>query len=184
MLKMFGLEHQVDKLLGGQANTLSNVLTLSHVVHKAFDRFGIWLEEIPGQVRFSPKFLLLHDKAVQLQENTYKVEMAENEREVLGALFPRPASCVTFKVDPDCAAFCKENGTALPELPSRDLIGLRAACARVAHMSGAAEQIGQIIEMKRTQQLWRMMAVRTTFFPHFSTCVPFLLVLNVSRCNP
>ena len=34
----------------------------------------------------------------------------------------------------------------LPELPSRDLIGLRAACARVAHMSGAAEQIDQIYQ--------------------------------------
>jgi hypothetical protein len=33
---------------------------------------------------------------------------------------------------------------ALPELPSRDLIALRAACARVANMSGAAEQIDKI----------------------------------------
>ena len=51
MLKMFGLEHEVEKLLGGQVNSLSNVLTLSHDVHKAFDRFGIWLEEVPGQVK-------------------------------------------------------------------------------------------------------------------------------------
>ena len=51
MLKMFGLEHEVDKLLGRQVNNLSNVLTLSHDVHKAFDRFGIWLEEVSGQVR-------------------------------------------------------------------------------------------------------------------------------------
>ena len=70
--------------------------------------------------------------------------MAENERRVLRALSPRPATCIAFKVDPDCAAFCKENGIALPEFPSRDLIGLRAACARVAHISGAAEQIDQI----------------------------------------
>ena len=69
--------------------------------------------------------------------------MAERERRVLRALLPRPATCVTFKIDPDCVAF-RENGTPLPELPSRDLIGLRAACARVAHMSGAAEQKFQI----------------------------------------
>ena len=87
-----------------------------------------------------PEFFLLHDKAIQSQENTYIVEMAENERDVLRMTLPRPPTCVTFKVDPDCAAFCKENGTVLPELASRDLIGLRAACARVAHMSGAAEQ--------------------------------------------
>ena len=72
------------------------------------------------------------------------MKMAENERRVLRALSPRPATCVTFKVDPDCAAFCKENDSELPELPSRDLLALRAACARVANMSGAAEQIDQI----------------------------------------
>ena len=84
--------------------------------------------------------------------------MAESERRVLRALSPRPATCVTFKVDPNCAAFCKANDTELPELPSRDLIGLRAACARVAHMSGAAEQI---------DQLWHMMEERATLiFPH------------------
>lgn len=43
-------------------------------------------------------------------------------------------------------ASCKENGTAVPELPSRNLIGLCAACARVAHMSSAAEQIEQIYQ--------------------------------------
>ena len=61
MLKMFGLDHVVEKLLGGKVNTLSNVLTLSHVVHKAFDRFGIWLEEVPGKVRFTwcPNFFPL-----------------------------------------------------------------------------------------------------------------------------
>jgi HNH endonuclease len=52
MLKMmFGLEHEVEKLLGGRVNTLSNVFTLSHDMHEAFDRFAIWLdEEVPGQV--------------------------------------------------------------------------------------------------------------------------------------
>jgi hypothetical protein len=38
MLQMFGLEHEVEKLLGGGVNTLSNVLTLSHDMHAAFDR--------------------------------------------------------------------------------------------------------------------------------------------------
>jgi hypothetical protein len=64
--------------------------------------------------------------------------MAEEVRDLLQRCSPRPATCVTFKVNPDCAAFCKENDIALPELPSRILIGLRAACARVAHMSGVA----------------------------------------------
>jgi hypothetical protein len=73
----------------GQVSTLSNVLTLSHDVRKAFDRFGIWLEEVPGQVRFTfcPKFFLSPNRAIQSQENIYIVEMAENERRVLRAHF-------------------------------------------------------------------------------------------------
>ena len=51
MFKMFDLEHEVQKHLGGQVNTLFNVLTLSLVVHNNFDRFAIWLEEVPGQER-------------------------------------------------------------------------------------------------------------------------------------
>ena len=74
------------------------------------------------------------------------MKMAENEREVLLNTSSPPAARVTFKVDPDCAALCKENDSELPELPSRDLLALRAACARVAHMSGAAEQIDQIYQ--------------------------------------
>ena len=59
-------------------------------------------------------------------------------------------SChLSFKVA-DCAAFCKENGsygTALPELPSRDLIGLRAACARVPICLVLQNKLTRFIEM-------------------------------------
>ena len=74
--------------------------------------------------------------------------IAHNEHALLNTSTPLLPNYVTFKVHPDCAAFCKENNIALPELlpllPSPDLISLRAACARVAHMSGVAEQIRQI----------------------------------------
>ena len=114
-------------------------------MHDAFDRFALWLEEIPGQVcHCAPNFSSHMTRQIQSQENTYIVEMAENEHDVLRTTLPRPPTCVTFKVDPDCAAFCKENGMELPESPGRDLIGLRASCARVANMSGAAEQIDRI----------------------------------------
>ena len=60
MLQMFGLEHEVEKLIVSQANTLSNVLTLGQMMHKAFDKFQIWLEEVPGLGRFTfcPNFFL------------------------------------------------------------------------------------------------------------------------------
>ena len=149
MLKMFGLEHEVEKFVGPQANAniLFNVLTLCYEMHQAYDSFDIWLEEVPGLVRFTlcPNLFLSHDKTIQSQENTYNVVIAEEVRRGYERQSPRPTPCVTFKVNPDCAAFCKENNVALPELPSRDLIGLRAACARVAHLSSVAEQIRQNI---------------------------------------
>ena len=52
MLRMFGQEHEVNKLLRKRVNSLSNVLTLRHELHQAFERFDIWLEEVPGKVRF------------------------------------------------------------------------------------------------------------------------------------
>ena len=75
--------------------------------------------------------------------------IAHNEHALLNTSTPPLLpNYVTFKVHPDCAAFCKENNIALPELlpllPSPDLINLRAACTRVAHMSGVAEQIRHI----------------------------------------
>jgi len=135
MLKMFGLDHMVEKLIGTQANTLSNVLTLSGALHDAFDKFRIWLEPVPGK------------------GNTYIVAMAEKDRDLLQLLSPRPRNSVTFKINPDCVALCKEKGVELPELPSRDLIGLRAACARVAHMSGAAEYIEMIYRDERVTKV-------------------------------
>ncbi|KAJ7230387.1 hypothetical protein GGX14DRAFT_583037 [Mycena pura] len=45
----------------------------------------------------------------------------------------------------DVEASYKKAGQPVPELPSRSLLAIRAACSRVAHMSGAAEQIDQIL---------------------------------------
>ena len=80
--------------------------------------------------------------------------VAEEERALRYTPTPLP-KCVTFKVNPDCAAYCKDKGVALPELPSRGLIGLRAACARVAHMSGAAEKDEEI---HRDEEVTEVMA--------------------------
>ena len=57
-------EHEVEKLIGPQANTLSNVLTLCYEMRQAFYCLEFWLEEVPGQVRFTlcPNFFSLHDK--------------------------------------------------------------------------------------------------------------------------
>jgi hypothetical protein len=56
-----------------------------------------------------------------------------------------PPQRVTFTVDPDVVAACVANGRPVPALPSPSLFAIRAACSRVAHMAGAAEQADQIL---------------------------------------
>jgi hypothetical protein len=46
---------------------------------------------------------------------------------------------VIFSVPEDVIHECNAKGKPMPALPHPDLIALHAACARVAHMSGAAE---------------------------------------------
>ncbi|KAF8912414.1 hypothetical protein CPB85DRAFT_1434470 [Mucidula mucida] len=45
MLERFGLGDLVSRLLGGQVNSLFNILTKSYTLHSEFDTFGWWLEE-------------------------------------------------------------------------------------------------------------------------------------------
>ncbi|KAF7315027.1 hypothetical protein MIND_00016900 [Mycena indigotica] len=61
---------------------------------------------------------------------------------------------VTFTVDPTLVDTCKELNQAVPELPSPVLLAIRAACCRVANLSGALEQHDIVLrELARTQTL-------------------------------
>jgi hypothetical protein len=51
----------------------------------------------------------------------------------------KPQKQATFSVPDDVIHECEAKGNPIPALPDPDLIALHAACARVAHMSGAAE---------------------------------------------
>ena len=76
-----------------------------------------------------------------IQANTY---------DVCGTLlrrynYPVPTpSRVTFSVEPSAAAAAAAVNKTLA-LPDPVLIAIRAACARVAHLSGAAEQADRIL---------------------------------------
>ncbi|KAF5359881.1 hypothetical protein D9756_003613 [Leucocoprinus leucothites] len=121
MLEMFGLKEKAKSLYGDQVNSLHNVITMAHDLHATFDTFDLWLEPVAGQ------------------ENTY---------DVCGKLLhwlsiPIP-SRITFSVDPEAAAAAEAVNKELM-LPDRSLIAIRAACARVANLSGAAEQADRIL---------------------------------------
>ncbi|KAH7925157.1 hypothetical protein BV22DRAFT_1195403 [Leucogyrophana mollusca] len=122
MLTLFGLAEQVRGLLG-QVNSLRNVFTMAMSMHTIFDQYGFWLEEVPGMT------------------NTYDV-CSHND-----AFFDsveKPPRRVTFQVDPAVVAECEKEGIPPPDLPDRTLIAIRSACARVAHLSGAVEQMDEV----------------------------------------
>ncbi|KAF5359875.1 hypothetical protein D9756_003614 [Leucocoprinus leucothites] len=123
MLEMFGLGEKAKSLYGGQVNSLHNVITMEHNLHAAFDSFDLWLEPVAEH------------------ENTYKV--CGNTRRLKRFPLPIP-SRITFSVDPAAAAAAEAVNKELM-LPDRSLIAIRAACARVANLSGAAEQAKRIL---------------------------------------
>ncbi|KAF7336433.1 hypothetical protein MSAN_02297300 [Mycena sanguinolenta] len=120
----FGLDSKTESLVGKNVHNHFNILTMWGDLNHLFDMLIIWLEEVDGE------------------ENTYKI-VSSNEK-LLSLMGPLPER-VTFRVDPDLVRACNERNTAVPTLPSRSLLAVRAACSRVAHLSGAVEQVQQIL---------------------------------------
>ncbi|KAJ7222987.1 hypothetical protein B0H12DRAFT_1150813 [Mycena haematopus] len=125
ILKMFGLTDSAESLVGGNVNKPFNTFIMAGHLHYLFDHLKFWLEEVPGMA------------------NTYDVCARDPKffNRVMGA----PRRRVTFTVDPDVEAACKAKNKPVPALPSPSLLSIRAACSRVAHMAGAAEQVDQIL---------------------------------------
>ncbi len=145
MLERFGLGDLVP-LLGGQVNSLCNILTMSYTLHTAFDTFTWWLEEVKNEA--SPLLVTgMTFTNLLVQPNTYDVCA---RAETFFHLLHKPPRRVVLKVDPAAVEYCLANGHPVPELPDSRLIAIRAACARVAHLSGAAEHIEEIIRDRET----------------------------------
>ncbi|KAG6826820.1 hypothetical protein H0H92_014290 [Tricholoma furcatifolium] len=122
MLQMFGLEEIAKKLVGSDVNGLHNVITMSMEFHEAFDTFDLWLEPVDNTL------------------HTYDICINRNG----GFATPLKSKRITFSVDKSAAAAAEKVGKTL-QLPDRTLLALRAACSRVANMSGAAEHIDHIL---------------------------------------
>jgi hypothetical protein len=72
-----------------------------------------------------------------LQEHTYNV-VARDPGVFFDSALTIPRK-VKFSIDPQAVMDCARNNIPL-ELPDPELMAMRAACARVAAMSGAADQ--------------------------------------------
>ncbi|CAK5263181.1 unnamed protein product [Mycena citricolor] len=134
ILKLFGLGSVVQNLLGKRANNLFNVMTMCMNLQVDFDHLAFWFEAVPGQ------------------EHTYNV-VARNPQTFFGQT-PTPLRQVKFRVDADAERDAA--GIEVPvrlDLPDPQLIAIRAACARVAAMSGAADQFLQIYKDRDEDEL-------------------------------
>ncbi|KAH7907103.1 hypothetical protein BJ138DRAFT_1093135 [Hygrophoropsis aurantiaca] len=89
---------------------------MSTVMRARFDQFGFWLEET----------------------DTYDIRSPDDE---IFDFFDNPRRRVVFQA---VVAECEEKGIPPPHLPDRTLIAIRSACARVACLSGAAEQMERV----------------------------------------
>ncbi|KAK7044788.1 hypothetical protein R3P38DRAFT_3258876 [Favolaschia claudopus] len=116
LLKMFGMDSLAEKLLWSQA--MFNIMTLHPSIHWDWDDLMFWFEPVPGQ------------------EHTYKL-IPRDPNSWLRSEPQRPQQ-VTFRVDPRAAQYCEDNQIDPKEieLPHPSLLALRAACTRVANMSG------------------------------------------------
>jgi len=163
MLKMFRLEHEVHWLLGGQVNCLSNVLSFHVELHRAFHRFALWLEAIPGQVR-STLFSLLHDHSIKSDRNIHMMWIwLKGNNLHYHWVDPR----LPLMINPDCAALCREHGsTPLPKLPNPDLIAIRAIFAQVANICircCGTNWLNSLRWKKSIPRFWRMVGAQEIF---------------------
>ncbi|KIL65195.1 hypothetical protein M378DRAFT_24205 [Amanita muscaria Koide BX008] len=112
-----GRENLSDELNGDRIHRLENVMTLELNIHFFFDNFDLWLEpKYPAGV-----------------ENEY-----ENAYDV------KAIPILLHQYPPD-VKFTTTDPINFP-LPSRDYLAVHAACANVAHLSGAAEYLDSMFK--------------------------------------
>ncbi|KAF8264108.1 hypothetical protein EI94DRAFT_1594529, partial [Lactarius quietus] len=121
LLASFGLDELVQSLLAeGGVHRLGNLLSLEPTCHDHFDALDLWFEHTEKPNKY--KVCIPADNlAPHLRHSNHL------ESDSLNHLF------VTFSRTNDSQ-----------EYPNPQLLGLHAVCARVAHMSGAAEAFDKV----------------------------------------
>ncbi|CAK5281688.1 unnamed protein product, partial [Mycena citricolor] len=141
ILRMFGLQHEAENLVGSNVHRHFNILTMRSDLHNLFDRLDFWLEEVAGEASDNQSISIqmtdVSASGRHLQYCFYQRQGIENG----------PTSSLVRHL-PDRSrrgSKLQEESNQSPALPSPSLLAIRAACSRVAHLSGAAEQVDQIL---------------------------------------
>ncbi|KAJ7269087.1 hypothetical protein C8J57DRAFT_1066970, partial [Mycena rebaudengoi] len=138
ILKIFGISDKAENFVGGNVNKHFNIFTMATNLHCFFDHSEFWLEEVIGEASNLCWCICI--------SAFYIPPSAEHfDPHFFSTIVGPPRQRVTFTVDPDVEAACKAKNKTVPALPSPSLLAIRAACSRVAHMSGAADQVDQLL---------------------------------------
>jgi hypothetical protein len=126
VLKRFG--YNVESLNGPKVHSLFNVMTMERNVHDWFDRLDVWFEETVSVMLVSHiLYVLIKCPETKKVANCYNVKTATDRLQA-----------------PKQVTFTSSDPTKYPDLPSPKLLALHAACAKVAHLSGADEHIDSL----------------------------------------
>jgi hypothetical protein len=116
-----------DELDGAKIHKLSNILTLDVSLHTNFDGLDLWLEADPVGLTIIYHIMLISMPG-QAQAHTYRICGLQN------VIRDLPAT-VTFTTQHPSYEF-----------PDPRYLKMHAACCRVAHMSGAAGYVADILD--------------------------------------
>ncbi|EPS99331.1 hypothetical protein FOMPIDRAFT_90294 [Fomitopsis schrenkii] len=129
ILQSFGY-HLQPELNGNNINRPENVMTLTQALHGLFDDLDFWLEEVEGQ------------------KDTYRTCLSSNfDRAQIRESHNLPPTVQFIVHDVDLArSSTRDPGTPQIQprhlaLPNPKYLRIRAACCKVAHLSGAAEYL-------------------------------------------
>ena len=130
-MERFGQNEFRDELDGTKIHRLTNILTLDHLLHTLFNKLLLWLET--DDVRHDATCDSCHDPvASQTLPHTYRL-CAKYD-----CLIKHLPSSITFT--------SQHPAFTTSDLPDRRYIQIHAACCRVAHMSGAAHHLDDIMD--------------------------------------
>ncbi|KAK7680287.1 hypothetical protein QCA50_016527 [Cerrena zonata] len=120
VLSNFGEPNLVNELRGANTHRLENILTLDYTPHNWFDQLNMWFDKVDP---------------LDQNDHRYFVRLAEAIGSFVYPEFPKEIEFVNHAPD----------FITLP-LPDYRYLRIHAACAKIAHLSGASEYIDQVFQ--------------------------------------
>ena len=139
ILKSFGVEHLAEQLLERDGvHVPANLLSLDSYMHGYFDKLNLWFESA-SKVQLITYRPSCDSCLVHPQPNRYYVCVTKGYHEHEAHI--RSSNYLRVDKGRPYVEFSRDHAELLPD---PRLLDLHAVCARVAHMSGAAEAFDQL----------------------------------------